>query len=166
MTPPLDQSLVRELDHLLSGLIATNEELAAILSQQDELLVAADAVGLQASAQKQSEVVERLQSLLSHREAWLNKVRTSDPSVKSISDWVQQVICPQTEQWREQLSVIKKSSDRVRRQSWRQWVVVQGAHRHQSELLHLIARNGRKTVGYGPSANPPSSGGAILDASA
>ncbi len=166
MTASHDECLGQELDDLLNKLSSAHDELATILARQDELLATADAAGLQESANTQSVVVDRLQSLLRRREEWLQKASGTGQPISSISDWVQQVQSPESERWLVHLKTLQQSSDRIRRQSWRQWVVVQGAHRHQSELLHLIARNGRKTVGYGPSANSQSRGGAILDASA
>ncbi len=166
MTTPLDNSLARELDRILSEIQSANEELEQVLCHQDELLVVADAAGLKDSASKQNECVQRLQALLSRREEWLHKATHQGEPVRSITEWVRQTASPNATRWLDQLAQIKQSTERVRRQTWRQWVVVQGAHRHQSELLQLIARNGRKTVGYGPSAQTESRGGAILDASA
>lgn len=166
MAASRDEKLGQELDDLLNRLSSAQDELAAILARQDELLATADAVGLQESAKTQSQVVDRLQLLLRQREEWLQKAAANGQPAHSISDWVEQNQSPQSSTRLQRLKTLQQASDRIRRQTWRQWVVVQAAHRQQTELLHLIARSGRKTVGYGQSANSQSRGGAILDASA
>ena len=67
---------------------------------------------------------------------------------------------------RPRIQAARRKSERIRRESWVQWVVSQRANTYYNELLELLAYSGKKAPVYSDKPGPPSGGGTILDASA
>tara|TARA_R110002111_G_scaffold107056_2_gene165517 strand:+ start:100204 stop:100725 length:522 start_codon:yes stop_codon:yes gene_type:complete len=60
----------------------------------------------------------------------------------------------------------QKRSQKLRHESWVQWIVSQRSYQHYSQILELIAHAGQKVPTYSRGQNESSTGGVIFDASA
>jgi flagellar biosynthesis/type III secretory pathway chaperone len=158
--------LLHETRQFLRSLEAAQTELSQLFDQKRAALTHARADELERLAGSESDLLKRLQSLHALRGRILQRASRAGLPHDTISHLVERIAGPELSQLRPKIQQARRQSERLRRESWIQWVIAQRAFHHYTGMLDLIANCGRQAATYtnGPAA-PAVTGGALLDTS-
>ena len=159
--------LAEDIRQFLRGVEATQDDLAALYRRKRAALTQARPGELLQIADSETGLAKQLQAHLARR----RQILRDSAQAGLPGDSIQKVVASLGEEARAELEPhvarARRTAGEVRRETWIHWIITQRALCHYQNLLELIAHCGRKSPTY--SRRPgqePSSGGAILDASA
>jgi len=138
-----------ELATFLQRLSAVQARSLDVLARKRQMLVEADAAGLEAVAVEERQLVADLQQCLDRREELLGRAREEGRPSDSIHALAQSL--PRDSK-RQLLDQVKQTALRWRllqHHSLTNWVLIQKTLIHLSQLLEIIATGGRLQPTYG-----------------
>jgi len=161
----MDTTYESELASLLNDLLASQDQLLAILARKRQLLASADFDGLTQIGPQEQALADNLQQCLRRREELLARAKSQRLPSTSLKALTQALPKPQRDRLSPQ---VLQATDRARllqHQNLVNWVVVQRTLLHLSQMLEIIATGGRLQPTYGKGEPAPASG-ALVDRAA
>lgn len=158
--------LLHETRQFLRSLDAAQIELAQLFEQKRGALTEARTDELEQLTQTEAGLFQRLQNLHALRGRILQRAAGTGLPHDSLQHLVERIAGPELDELRPRIQQARLLSERLRHESWIQWVIAQRAVCHYSGMLDLIANCGRKSPTYSNGPAAPTTGGALLDASA
>lgn len=158
--------LLNDVARFLTQLEFLQHQLQQLFDRKRSALSAGRAGELLDVARDEAALVERLQGLLARRETILAEAAAAGFSAQTLADLLEQTDESGAEAVAFRIEAARQTSERLRRESWVQWIVAQRSYRQYAELLDLIAHRGRKSPTYGRPSADGHAAGALLDASA
>jgi hypothetical protein len=146
---------------LVNSLEDAQRDLLQTLQLKRRALVAADAAELQRLGGHAAAAIHRCQELSAWRSRLIRSVSATGRS--TLSEILATSVTPRAETLRGRLVIIQQRFAELRREAWIQWIVAQRSGGYLTEVLDLIAGQGRAAIVYGEVARP---GAAVLDAAA
>lgn len=150
---------------LLAELAEVQTALLGTLAEKRQLIVARDQAALAAMAEREQELLQRLEACQERRQLLLGRASTEGlpaDSIQSLS-----ATLPVESRQRMQAS-IDESRNRMKllqHQSLANWVLVQRSLLHLSQLIEIIATGGQMKPTYGKGSDRVA-GGALVDRAA
>jgi hypothetical protein len=157
--------LLEEVTQFLTALEAAQEELLSVYKSRRAAMTAARAAQMQQLAEAESKITAELQKHLAERQRILEEAARNGYPSDSVLSLVSAIAGSEREELEERIVRSRLRSEKIRKESWVQWIVSQRALLHYNEMLNLIAECGKRSPTYSREPNARSAGGAILDAS-
>ncbi|MFQ5732942.1 MAG: flagellar export chaperone FlgN [Planctomycetaceae bacterium] len=161
----MDGRLLDGVARWLDQLEATQDAMLELFRRKKTTLKTLRAKDLVEISREECALVERLQQRLARRAELLAAAQDAGLSGTSLTEVVAQIDDPLADSLSARMRAAERRSEKLRRESWVQWIVTQRSSKHYSELLDLIARRGEGSPTY-DRRQPPANSGAFLDASA
>jgi hypothetical protein len=166
-TMTAEADLSNEIDHLLSAIMALQEELAAVYRAKRDAVRRANAAEIDRLTVREERLVGVLKVHLRQRHQILQRVNPIVGPRDTLEKLVQSFAEPLRSRLLARMEEIRRLVETNRRESWVLWIVSKQSLRLFGDMLELIANGGRKApVYFAGLGNEISFGGAILDASA
>ncbi len=159
----MSDQLLTEVSRFLDEFESTQDEYVSLLSNKRGAMESSNVDQLRELTLAEQELMGRLQQLLGRRKKILQAANTMGIAAGTIGELVLET----TGRDSALIQRITSAESRVknlRQESWVHWIVANRVQSHCSEVLEIIARNGKRSATY--EKNQPHHGGAILDASA
>ncbi len=150
-----------QIGELLTMFSAVQGELLALLNEKRQLLLAADQVGLAAIAEREQELIGKLQACQNRRRTLLEEAAEQglpSGSLQALSG----ALPDEKRQLRAQLRESRQRWRLLQHQSLTNWVLVQRTLLHLAQMLEIIATGGRPEPTYGR-ADHRTASGALVD---
>jgi len=154
-----------ELASFLSHLSTVQEKTLDVLVRKGKLLAEADVAGLTALGTEEDQLVEGLQECLREREELLRRAGREGLPAQDVRSLAKVVPGRSRSHVQEQVRLASHRARLLRHHSLVNWVLVQKALIHLSQLLEIIATGGRLQPTYHKDRPTPASG-ALVDRSA
>jgi len=154
-----------ELAAFLQRLSAVQARSLDVLARKRQMLVEADAPGLEAVALEERQLVEDLQQCLEQREELLSRAREEGLPSQDIHALTQSLPRDGRKELLDQVKQATLRSRLLQHHSLANWVLVQKTLIHLSQLLEIIATGGRLQPTYG-GGETASTRGALVDRAA
>jgi hypothetical protein len=151
-----------EFAQFLTDLSAVQAESLEILSKKRELLVAADTEGLAEIADREQELIRRLQGCLEHRQRLLEQASGAGLPSDSIRSLSAALPDDQGRVRDGQLHESARQARLLQHHSLTNWVLVQRTLIHLSQMLEIIATGGRSKPTYEKGSSAETTG-ALVD---
>jgi len=161
----MDDSWESEIGELLTELANVQSALLGALAEKRQLLATNDHEALTAMAEREQQLLERLQACHERRQELLARAESEGLPADSIGSLSKHL--PAESRGRVQ-AVIRGASDRSRllqHESLTNWVLVQRSLLHLSQMIEIIATGGRPKPTYGKGSDRAPSG-AFVDRAA
>ncbi|MGQ9574495.1 MAG: flagellar export chaperone FlgN [Thermoguttaceae bacterium] len=158
MSTPLES----ELASYLEDLSAVQQKTLEVLTRRREMVVAADLEGLAGLAAEEARLAESLQACLDRREKLLAQARREGLPAGSLRAVSAGLSGPASKDLAERVRQASHRARLLQHQSLLNWVLVQKALIHLSQLLEIIATGGRLQPTYG-TGDAVDAGGALVD---
>lgn len=159
-------NLLGETEQFLTQLEPAQDALLSLYERKKAAMVNAHSAEMLQIAEEEKQATFELQKMLSHREQILNKAQRSGFDVKTLSELAETSTADGRDKVLLRIERAHAKTQRIRRESWVQWIVAQRVLGHYAELLDVIAHSGEKSPTYSNVEQQNGNGGAILDASA
>ena len=157
---------LKQIEQFLTSLEATQTELSSLLEEKRIALVDARADDLLRLSRLEADLTERLQGHLDSRRQILDQADQSGTAIGSIRQLVLTIGGETATRLDPRIRQAEQLTETLRRESWIHWIISQRTYRHYCDLLELVAHCGEAAPTYSQSPGRPTTGGAILDASA
>lgn len=156
--------LRNRIEQYVRDLQSAQERLSAVYERKQSALTAAESEQLLEIAQSEAVLTEEFQSLLAERSQILNAAgpQWSDRNLQELAAFV----APDNASLRQRIERVRHTAHELRTQSWIHWIISHRTYQHYTEILNIIANHGRPSPVYSRDAQPTTTGGAVLDASA
>lgn len=161
----MPEHLLEEVKSFLPALEGIQDELSNLFDAKLAATRRAQADELLRLSEFESTLVERLKARLEHRRRILKQAGERGLPDDSIRSLVTRIDGADESGLRARLEAARTRSDRLRQESWIQWIAAQRALNHHAELIELIAHSGKKAPIYSAQPGADGTGGALLDAS-
>ena len=158
--------LLNRVKQFLKALETLQEATLGLFEQKRRAVTAADHDDMLRLADVEAELSQRMKAALGARREILLEARKSGHAADSIRELVTSIAGDERDALGVRIEASRQRSERIRRESWVQWVISQRANTYYNELLELIAYSGKKAPVYSDRPGAPMGGGTILDASA
>jgi flagellar biosynthesis/type III secretory pathway chaperone len=161
---PLPMDASAELDweqaigDLLTELSGAQDELLSVLNDKRQLLGRSDMNGLDAIADRERQVLARLQHCHDQRARLLQRSADEGEPAQSLRDRAQHLPAAQAGPLRERLDSAAAQSRLLKHQCLTNWVLAQQSLVHLSQLIELIATGGRRQPTYSNGATSCATG--------
>jgi len=151
--------ILNDLEPIQKQLLNLYQEKAKALKQVDVALI------------EQFGIVEEgltrdLQFVLLRRQQLLQTAAQQGLPAGSMKELLSGMGVAESEPVFQRIFAAQQRSQKLRHESWVQWIVSQRSYQHYSQILELIAHAGKKVPTYSRGQNESNTGGAIFDASA
>jgi hypothetical protein len=161
----MNESWETDIGALLTDLADAQKALLELLNEKRQLLAMGDREALAGMADREQNLLERLQACHDRRQQLLSRAESEGlpaDSIRSLSDHL-----PAESRGRLQAG-IREAADRSRllqHQSLTNWVLVQRTLLHLTQMIEIIATGGRPRPTYGNGSDRAPSG-ALVDRAA
>jgi hypothetical protein len=162
----MSHSLFIRVKKLLKTLEPLQEATLALFERKRAAVTLADPAEMLRLADVENDLSRKLQEALGARHEILQEARRSGLPSGSLLELVSSLEENDGPSVSTQIKTARRKAERIRRESWVQWVVSRRANTYYNELLELISHSGRKAPVYGDRPGASAGGGTILDASA
>jgi hypothetical protein len=153
-----------DLANFLSHLSAVQEKTLDVLVRKGKALADADAAGLTAIGTEEDQLVAGLQECLHQREDLLQRAGREGSPAKDVRSLAKAVPSRSRLRVQEQVRLASHRARLLHHHSLVNWVLVQKALIHLSQLLEILATGGRLQPTYHKDGSAPASG-ALVDRS-
>ncbi|QDU79139.1 FlgN protein [Polystyrenella longa] len=150
----------------LTELVNTQTELMTLFRDRGSYLYGDNPQLINQFLQSKTELVQKLSLKLQQREQLLQQASVAGFTANSLQEVVSRFTGIDTSELSKLVDLSMRLTLHLRQEIWKQWVFLQRSHQHYSEVLDLIAFQGKTSPTYHARSNQEASGGAILDASA
>ncbi|MBN74015.1 MAG: hypothetical protein CME32_32590 [Gimesia sp.] len=166
--PAQHQQLLGKLTGILNDLEPIQKKLLELYEQKSQALKQVDPERIEQLAVIEEQLTNTLQFILLRRQQLLQTAEQLGLPASSLQELLPGLGLgiEVSEPIAERIEVVQQRSQKLRHESWVQWIVAQRSFQHYSQILELIAHAGKKTPTYSGGQNENGSGGAIFDASA
>ena len=166
--PAQHQQFLGQLTGILNDLEPIQKQLLELYEQKSRALKKVDPVRIEQLTAIEEQLTNELQFILLRRQQLLQSAEQQGLPAGSMQELLPALGLGITvsEPIAERIEVVQQRSQKLRHESWVQWIVSQRSFQHYSQILELIAHAGQKTPTYSRGENESGSGGAIFDASA
>jgi len=166
--PAQHQQLVGQMTGILNDLEPIQKQLLELYEQKSQALKQVDPVRIEQLAVIEEQLTNDLQFILLRREQLLQTAEQQGLPAGSMQELLPRLGLgiAVSEPMAERIEIVQQRSQKLRHESWVQWIVSQRSFQHYSQILELIAHSGQKVPTYSREENESGSGGAIFDASA
>jgi hypothetical protein len=144
----MDTAWESELANFLSHLSTVQEQTLEALARKRDLLAKADTQGLAALENEEDQLVGRLQECLDQRQRLLDRASQEGLPATSIRSLAQSLPTRQQDRLSDSLRHASHRARLLQHHSLVNWVLVQKALIHLSQLLEIIATGGRLQPTY------------------
>lgn len=159
-------SLLDRVRELLRALETAQRDLSSLQDRKRAALTRGESSELLGIAREETILSNRLRDLLQQRSQILESARVAGAEdTGSLSSFVATLPPAEREELEPRVVQARRHAERIRRETWVQWIIAHRAYSHYSSLLELIAQSGSKSPTYDEKPVKHSSGGAIFDAS-
>jgi hypothetical protein len=138
-----------EIALLLTGLLAAQDELFAVLAKKRTLLIASDHQGLAAMLPQEEQLLEKMKACATKREELLARARLEGMPSQSISSLSNALSTDKKGNLPVRIAEANARTRLLQNQSITNWIVIQRTLIHLSQMLEIIATNGRLQPTYG-----------------
>jgi hypothetical protein len=138
-----------DLAAFLERLLAVQSRTLDVLMRKRQMILDADAPGLEAAGQEERELVESLQQCLDQREELLSRARQEGLPSDSVRSLTKALPGQGRKELLDQVRQATLRSRLLQHHSLTNWVLVQKTLIHLSQLLEIIATGGRLQPTYG-----------------
>lgn len=166
--PAHHQQLLGQLTGILNDLEPLQNQLLELYQQKSQALKQVDPVRIEQLAVIEEQLTNDLQFILLRRQQLLQTAEQQGLPSGSLQELLPGLGAgiAISEPIAERIEIVQERSQKLRHESWVQWIVSQRSYQHYSQILELIAHAGQKVPTYSQGQNESGSGGAIFDASA
>lgn len=158
----MDIAWESELAELLTGLLAAQDELIAVLVRKRRLLAEVDTQGLAAIGLEEQDLLKRLERSLEQRQELLGRAAAEGLPSDSIQSLMSALPKRQSGELGNQVKLANARSRLLQHHSLTNWVLVQRSLLHLSQMLEIIATGGRMKPTYDKGKSVAASG-ALVD---
>ena len=151
-----------ELAGFMSDLSSVQNETLEVLTQKRQCLAKIDTKGLADLAEREQELMNRLQQCLRRRTELLEKAEREGLPAASIGDLANALPSGRAGELGKQVKDANGRTRLLRHQSLTNWVLVQRTLLHLSQMLEIIATGGKKRPTYSKDTSSDS-GGTLVD---
>lgn len=151
-----------ELADFMNDLSNVQNETLDVLAKKRECLAKIDSEGLAALAEREQDLMNRLQKCLRRRTELLEKAERQGLPASSIGDLANSLPSGERGGLREKVKQANGRTRLLRHHSLTNWVLVQRTLLHLSQMLEIIATGGNKRPTYSKD-DVSASGGALVD---
>jgi hypothetical protein len=162
----MSELLVNRIKLFLKALEPLQDSTLALFDRKRGAVMAADPEEMLRLAGVEADLTRQMHETLGARREILLEAKRAGHDCGSILELASTVGTDEHAGLTARIRAARRKSERIRRESWAQWVISQRANTYYNELLELIAYSGKKAPVYSDKPVAPSSGGTILDASA
>lgn len=162
----MSATLLNRVKQFLKTLEPLQDATLSLFERKRGAVTSADPAEMLKLAEVEAELTRSMQETLGTRREILFEAKRTGLPFGSIVELVNAVATDEREILSIRLKTARRKSERIRRESWVQWVISQRANTYYNELLELIAYSGKRSPVYSDKPSLPSGGGTILDASA
>lgn len=141
-------------------------QLLALYAEKSKALKEVDVKKIDQLAAAEEELTRELQFVLLRREQLLQIAQQQGLPSGSLQELLRGMGVSESAEIFEHINKAHERSQKLRHESWVQWIVSQRSYQHYSHILELIAHAGQKVPTYSRGQNEGGTGGAIFDASA
>lgn len=161
----MKNGLLIQTQNFLNQLEATQNQLWMLYLERREAVRKAKTDEMLRIAELETQLTEEMKSHLAVRKQILEQAARNELPSASIEELVQEIGGEQKEQLMTRIGRSRDLAEKVRVESWIQWIVSQRSINHCKEMLDIIANQGEKSPTYNTEKETSSTGGVILDAS-
>lgn len=162
----MSATIINRIKQFLKTLESLQDATLSLFESKRAAVTTANSAEMIRLADAEAELTMKMKFVLGTRREILLDAKRSGIASTSIYDIVAASDDSEREALSKRIQTARKKSERIRRESWVQWVVSQRATTYYNELLELIAYSGKKSPVYNHKQESPVGGGSILDASA
>jgi hypothetical protein len=148
LAPPDEFSLESQLATLLSDLAAAQTELLSTLREKRQVLMRADAAGMDQITHREAALIERLQDCKDRRARLLAHAAEAGDQVANLRSLAKTLPSTQHRQLAPQLNSAASQARLLQHEALTNWVIAQQTLVHLSQLLEIIATGGRLQPTY------------------
>jgi len=152
-----------ELATFMSDLLAVQDDTLGVLTRKCTLLGSADLEGLARLEDEEKSLVGRLQGCLARREALLARAAEEGLPSNSIQSLSRALPRERRGELPNQLRLAKARTRLLRHRSLTNWVIIQRTLLHLSQMLEIIATQGRGNPTYKRGEPVGAASGALVD---
>ncbi len=138
-----------EVAQLLTELSAAQDELFAVLARKRTLLIESDHAGLAAMLPQEEQLLEKMKACAAKREELLARARKEGLPSQNISSLSKALPTAKQGDLPERITEANARTRLLQNQSITNWIVIQRTLFHLSQMLEIIATNGRLQPTYG-----------------
>ena len=151
-----------ELASFMNDLSTVQNETLEVLAQKRKYLADVDTKGLAELAEREEQLMSRLQDCLRRRAELLEKADQQGLPASSIGALAKSLPSGRRGELGDQVKEANGRTRLLRHQSLTNWVLVQRTLLHLSQMLEIIATGGKKKPTYSKE-DPSEGGGALVD---
>ena len=156
--------LETDLAELLQDLLATQDELLALLALKQRLLVAADVPGLDALADRENALLARLEAVRDRRAGLLAQAAAEGQPATNLRALGATLPRSQRQSLEASFDAAARRNRLLEHHSLANWVLAQRTIVHLAQLLEIIATGGRSRPTYEVGQSAFSGGGLVDEA--
>jgi hypothetical protein len=157
-TPVVPIDWEQAIGDLLTDLSAAQDELLGVLKDKQRVLVTADVAGLDAIADRERAVLDRLQHCHDERARLLKLAADEGQPAQTLRQHTDRLPGAQAAPIRQRLDSAAAQSRLLKHHCLTNWVLAQQALVHLSQLVELIATGGRRQPTYSNGATSCATG--------
>ncbi len=156
-----------EIAELLVDMSDVQQGLLDVLTEKRDLMVAGDIEGMTAVQSREEDLAQQLEECHLRRRDLLQRTASEGLPAKSLDRLTDVLPFDRRRQLQSKLRETNQRNNLVRNQSLSNWVLAQRSLLHLSQLLDIIATQGRSaTATYTPQGEEATAGGALVDGTA
>ena len=151
-----------DLLDFLNQLIETQDQMLAVLSEKQKILVKPEKEALVRITTDEEHMVEKMQQMLNRREELLTAARLQN----IVSDSIEQLcgrFFPQNVDVQKMLDAVKHRAHQIHLLAYTNWTMSRKSMIHVSQILELLETRGQGKTTYHPRPNTDTACGGFVD---
>lgn len=165
-TQNIHQQMQGKLIAVLNDLEPIQKQLLTLYQEKSKALKQVDVERIEQFAVVEEALIRELQFVLLRRQQILQEAEQQGLPFGSLQELLAGMGVPESAAIFQRIEESQERSQKLRHESWVQWIVSQRSYQHYSQILELIAHAGQKVPTYSRGQSESSTGGVIFDASA
>ena len=162
----IQQQLLSQLVGILNDLEPIQTQLLDLYQKKSTALKQVDVARIEQIGVVEEELTRELQFVLLARQQLLQEAERHGLPSQTMKELLSGLDVAESDPVFQRIEEAQQRSQKLRHESWVQWIVSQRSYQHYSQILELIANAGQKIPTYSRGQNESSTGGVIFDASA
>jgi len=156
------QTMKTDLLDFLNQLIETQDQMLAVLHEQQKVLVRPEKEAMAMVTAKEKGALDQMQQVLDRREELLTTARLQNISGDTIEQLCGQFF-PRNIEVHKMLDEAKHRTHQIRLLAYTNWTLSRKSMIHVSQILELLETQGRGQTTYHQRRNTGTSGGGFVD---